>query len=473
MLFNSFEFVFLFLPIVTLIYYLLQKLNQIEWARFFLVAASLFFYGWWNWHFLPLMVGSILFNYSIGKRISTSHSKSLLAFGIALNLAFLGYFKYVDFFIENYNFLTHSSIDLFTPLLPLAISFFTFQQIAFLVDCARGEKGECNRWNYFLFVSFFPQLIAGPIVHHKDILPQFEAEKNRSISFDNIAKGIFIFSIGLFKKVVIADNLSHFVHTGFDETLSIPFLQAWISALSYTFQLYFDFSGYSDMAIGAALLFNIELCINFASPYKATNIQEFWKRWHISLSQFLKDYLYIPLGGNRSKHWITCRNLLITFILAGMWHGAGWTFIIWGALHGVAIVIHRTWKKWGFEIGKKLGWITTFLFVTVAWVFFRATSFEKAIQMCKGLLGMNGFGPKSPSKAILNLFVCSEHSVVENTLILCLLITSCLVALMAKNSYQKMVHFQPKLKTVLASSFLLTISILFMQEMSEFLYFNF
>jgi D-alanyl-lipoteichoic acid acyltransferase DltB (MBOAT superfamily) len=269
--------------------------------------------------------------------------------------------------------------------LPLAISFYTFQQIAYLVDSYRNETKSYNFLNYAVFVTFFPQLIAGPIVHHAEMMPQFANLKNKIKNYYNIALGLFIFSIGLFKKVIIADTFAVYATQGFDVAEKLNMLEAWITSLSYTFQLYFDFSGYTDMAIGVALLFNIKLPMNFFSPYKAKNIQDFWKRWHITLSRFLKDYIYIPLGGNRKTSIRTYTNLFTTFVLGGIWHGAGWTFVFWGILHGLALVVHRLWKKLGFKMNVVLAWFITFNFINIAWVFFRAVNFESAIKVLKGM----------------------------------------------------------------------------------------
>ena len=272
----------------------------------------------------------------------------------------------------------------------MAISFFTFQQIAYLVDSYRQETNEYDFLNYALFVTFFPQLIAGPIVHHKEMMPQFSSKWNLVKSYKNIALGIFIFSIGLFKKVVIADTFAIWATNGFDNAVTLHLLEAWATSLAYTFQLYFDFSGYTDMAIGAALLFNIKLPINFNSPYKAKDIQDFWRRWHITLSRFLRDYIYIPLGGSREGSFRTYTNLLATFILGGLWHGAGWTFVFWGFLHGLALLIHKVWKQLGYAMNSVLAWFITFNFVNIAWVFFRAKEWEDAIKVLKGMFGFNG-----------------------------------------------------------------------------------
>lgn len=368
-------------------------------SKYFLVASSLFFYAWWNLLYLPILLGSLTFNYVVGSKLhlekggeekSIFNRKTLLFLGISANISLLAYFKYVDFFIENFNFLFDESIPLLHIMLPLAISFFTFQQIAYLVDSYRGETSEYNFLNYALFVTFFPQLIAGPIVHHKEMMPQFFKIENSSLNSDNITKGLFIFSIGLFKKVVIADTFAIWATEGFDNTQSLDMLEAWATSLSYTFQLYFDFSGYTDMAIGIALLFNIKLPINFFSPYKATSIQDFWRRWHITLSRFLKEYIYFPLGGNRKGEFRTYTNLFSTFLLGGIWHGAGWTFVVWGALHGFTLVIHRFWSRFGISIPKVLAWFITFNFINIAWVFFRAEEFSDALEILRGMFGLNG-----------------------------------------------------------------------------------
>ena len=337
----------------------------------------------------------MLFNYVIGNSLNENfknvriHKKTLLIFGIIANLALLGYFKYADFLIENINLAFDSSAPLLDLALPLAISFFTFQQIAYLVDSYRGETTEYDFLNYALFVTFSPQLIAGPIVHHAEMMPQFASRWNLVKKYKNIALGLFIFSIGLFKKVVLADSFSIWTTAGFDHTTTLSFFDAWATSLSYTFQLYFDFSGYTDMAIGAALLFNIKLPINFHSPYKALDIQDFWRRWHITLSRFLKDYIYIPLGGNRKGSFRTYSNLLATFILGGIWHGAGWTFVFWGFLHGMALVIHRFWKNLGFTMPKILAWFITFNFINIAWVFFRAKEWDDAIKVLYGMVNID------------------------------------------------------------------------------------
>jgi D-alanyl-lipoteichoic acid acyltransferase DltB (MBOAT superfamily) len=272
--------------------------------------------------------------------------------------------------------------------LPLAISFFTFQQIAYLVDSHKGLTKEYDFLNYANFVIFFPQLIAGPIVHHTEMMPQFAQKRNKVKDDRNIALGLFIFSIGLFKKVVIADTFALWATQGFDVAKHLNLLEAWITSLSYTFQIYFDFSGYTDMAIGAALLFNIKLPINFNSPYKALSIRDFWRRWHITLSRFLRDYIYIPLGGSRKSIPRTYYNILFTFLIGGIWHGAGWTFIFWGFLHGVAVTIQRIWHQTGFRFHPVMAWFLTFNFINITWIFFRAHTWQDAIKVLHSMFDL-------------------------------------------------------------------------------------
>ncbi len=391
MLFNSYEFIFAFLPITFFLYYYLNMKHLTDASKALLVLSSLFFYSWWEIVYLPLILGSMLINYVAGRSLTTENDdkrvnkKRLLTISIIANVALLGFFKYSDFFITNLDIITGSHINLLHLTLPLAISFFTFQQIAYLVDSYRGKTNEYDLLDYALFVTFFPQLIAGPIVHHEEMMPQFANIRNKMMNYKNIALGLFIFSIGLFKKVVIADTFAVWATVGFDTAQSLALFEAWATSLSYTFQLYFDFSGYTDMAIGAALLFNIRLPINFNSPYKATNIQDFWRRWHMTLSRFLRDYVYVPLGGNRNGDLRTYSNLMATFMIGGLWHGAGWTFILWGTLHGFAIVLHRSWHSLGFRMNTLLAWFITFNFINFSWIFFRAKELDDAFKVLSGM----------------------------------------------------------------------------------------
>ena len=403
MLFNSLEFIFLFLPATLLGFFLLGRWRQ-DLAAAWLALASLAFYAWWSPTYVLLLLGSITFNYFFGLRIAhaTSHRHTWLIVAIAANLVALCYFKYANFFVDNVDALLGLDWQIAAVILPLGISFFTFTQIAFLADTYQGKAKEYNPIHYVLFVTYFPHLIAGPVLHHKQMMPQFGWPQTYSVSSTNIAIGLTIFAIGLFKKVVLADGIAVYVSPVFSaaehgKTLTI--VEAWGGALTYTFQLYFDFSGYSDMAIGLSRLFNIKLPLNFDSPYKAANIIDFWRRWHMTLSQFLRDYLYIALGGNRNGVVRRYINLALTMLLGGLWHGAGWTFVIWGGLHGVYLIINHLWrglrqKYWGDAKPSRLGCYAslglTFVAVVVGWVFFRSANFSTALSIVKSMFGGNG-----------------------------------------------------------------------------------
>ena len=452
-------------------------------SKIFLVLSSLFFYSWWNPIYLPIILSSMIFNYSIGlylsKKIEKNSKKIFLILGISLNVALLGYFKYADFFIENFNILFNTHIGLLNLALPLAISFFTFQQIAYLVDSYRGETKEYDFLNYANFVTFFPQLIAGPIVHHKEMMPQFANAGNKVKQYDNIATGLFVFSIGLFKKIIIADTFAVWATAGFDHAQVLTMVEAWVTSLSYTFQLYFDFSGYTDMAIGAALLFNIVLPINFNSPYKATSIQDFWRRWHITLSRFLKEYIYIPLGGNRKGEFRTYSNLMATFLIGGIWHGAGWTFFFWGFLHGLGIVIHRTWQKFGFRLNRMLAWFITFNFINIAWIFFRAKEWDDAIKVLKGMFLGTLVLPLEWKEKLDFLsgydvtFGYWLQSISRDTYTMYWVVMGLFVVLVLKNSNELVKNFKPTFLTSLYAAVLFLVAASSLSKLSEFLYFNF
>ncbi|WP_156961485.1 MBOAT family O-acyltransferase, partial [Sulfurospirillum arsenophilum] len=389
-----YTFIFVFLPITFFVYFYLNSKRLTTASIAFLVFSSLIFYSWWNIVYLPLILSSMLFNFVIGKSFveirDSVKKKTLLVFGITSNVTLLGYFKYTDFLLNNFNGIFGADIPLPHIILPLGISFFTFTQIAYLVDCYKDKVKEYNFIRYALFVTYFPHLLAGPILHHAEMMPQFANIRNKTKNYKNIAFGLFLFSIGLFKKVVIADTFALWAIAGFDTATTLNLIEAWATSLSYTFQLYFDFSGYTDMAIGASFLFNIKLPINFNSPYKALDIQDFWRRWHMTLSRFLRDYIYIPLGGNRRSEGRTYINLFATFLIGGLWHGAGWTFIFWGTLHGFALMIHRAWKSLGFTMNKYLAWFITFNFINLTWIFFRAKEWSDAVKVLKGMLGLHG-----------------------------------------------------------------------------------
>ncbi len=332
MLFNSYVFIFAFFPIVFFGFYTIGKHSHAL-ASLWLAASSLFFYGWWDVRYVSLLLVSIVFNYAVGYLIARSLARTqanqprmLLVVAIAVNLILLGYFKYAHFFVDNLNYLTGTTLSLGQVILPLGISFFTFTQIAFLVDTYQRKVKEFNFVHYMLFVTYFPHLIAGPVLHHKEMMPQFAKRNVCHLNWDNVAVGLSIFVLGLAKKVLIADSLAEFATPIFSAVAAgeqVMLFESWIGALAYTLQLYFDFSAYSDMAIGLSLMFNVRLPMNFNSPYKATSIIDFWRRWHITLSRFLRDYLYIPLGGSRHGKARRYMNLMITMLLGGLWHGAG------------------------------------------------------------------------------------------------------------------------------------------------------
>jgi len=407
MLFNSYPFILVFLPLALLGFHLLRGRGLERQSVAFLVLMSLAFYGWWDAIYLLLLVPLMLATYWLAGLIMPRNgvrpalARPLLVLGISGNLATLGYFKYANFFVDNANALFGLDLFLAQVVLPLGISFFVFQKIAFLADAYAGKVDRLNLLDYSLFVTFFPQLIAGPIVHHSEVLPQFR--RGGAVPWPYLAMGLTIFAIGLAKKVLLADTAATFATPQFDAAAAgaqLDMLAAWSGALAYTAQLYFDFSGYTDMAIGAGLLFGIRLPINFDSPYKATSIIDFWRRWHITLSRFLRDYLYLPLGGNRKGPARRHVNLFIVMLLGGFWHGAGWTFVVWGALHGFYLALNHGWRALRARLGladsygrsgRFAAGAVTFLAVVVAWVFFRAADVTAATAMLKAMTGVNGF----------------------------------------------------------------------------------
>ncbi|EME68197.1 hypothetical protein H261_19591 [Paramagnetospirillum caucaseum] len=400
MLFNSAPFLFGFLPLALAGFALAR---QAGWrpAMAFLTLASVVFYAWWNpayaWPLAVSIAGNFLFGLAIARTRGTPWGGAVLAAGLAANLAFLGIFKYERFFAESVAPLVGLMIEARGLELPLGVSFFTFTQIAYLVDVRRDLARDNDALSYTLFVTFFPHLIAGPIIHHKEMMPQFRQPRRQDGAAENLAAGLSLFAIGLFKKAVIADWVASYVSPGFSAAASGQELSlgaAWTCALAYTVQIYFDFSGYSDMAVGLARLFGIDLPVNFNSPYKAASIIEFWRRWHMTLSRFLRDYLYFPLGGGRCGPVRRHLNLMIVMALGGLWHGAAWTFLAWGCLHGLMLVGNHAWRAVRpAEPGRRelvAGWVLTQVLVIVAWVFFRAPDFGAALIILKGMAGLSG-----------------------------------------------------------------------------------
>jgi alginate O-acetyltransferase complex protein AlgI len=467
MLFNSIEFLGAFLPITLIGYFLLNKYKFDVAGKIWLLFCSLFFYGWWKPIYLLLIVSLTIFNYFAGQRLNYVENprlrKAFYIFCLMLNLSVLVYYKYTNFLVHNINLLLpyDHAILIDRIALPLAISFFTFQKFAYITDSYKGETKGYNFLDFSLFVCFFPQLIAGPIVHHKKIIPQFKDVNNKRFRTDNFLRGAYLFLMGLFKKIVIADTFAILANAGYGDAAHLSFLDSWLVSLSYGIQLYFDFSGYCDMAIGSALLFNIHLPLNFNSPYKSVNIQEFWRRWHITLGNFLREYVYIPLGGNKKGEFNTLRNLVITFLIGGIWHGANWNFLIWGFLHGMGLVVHRLWQKTNIIISNTAGVIITFLFVNFAWVFFRATTFTDAIAVLRSMVGLNDF-KYGNSKVVTDIYIMPA------------LVTG-VVLLFCKNTNQLTQLFRPD-KRHLAYMVVMTIlGLLYLNSItaSDFLYFDF
>lgn len=517
MLFNSAYFIFIFLPIILMVFFWAGKISH-GLAATWLVVASVIFYAWWSPVYVLLLFASIVFNFIVGYLIaihSTSESgkrKILLFFGIFCNLAILSYFKYANFFIENINETLNTEYDIGNIILPLGISFFTFTQIAFLVDAARGQAKEFNFIHYSLFVTYYPHLIAGPVLHHKEMMPQFKDKSIYKFNSKNFTVGLTIFAIGLFKKTVFADGIAPYASPVFlaaSQGQAIDFFQGWGGALAYTMQLYFDFSGYCDMAIGLSYMIGVRLPINFNSPYKAINISDFWRRWHITLSRFLRDYIYIPLGGNKKGEGRRYFNLMATMFLGGLWHGAGWTFVIWGCLHGFYLVIHQGWQKLrqklGFDVsrsslpGRVLGIGLTFFVVVLAWVFFRADTFGSALSIVRAMLGMTGISiPDGIGLRLGSLTPWLAEKGVrftlgggrEFTMTFVWVLTLLPIIFLAPNSQQIMGKFKPALdqdvhgvemhaawtpnwRWGLAMAFVFAFGLLSLTRPSEFLYFQF
>jgi alginate O-acetyltransferase complex protein AlgI len=419
-LFNSYVFIFAFLPVVLVGYAWLRRYPERGWTIAWLVIASLFYYAWWKPEFLLLLLGSVSANYIFGKalvsgRLSPKKARAVLVTGIFFNLGLLGYFKYAMFFTQNLNELFGAGLTVPKIILPIGISFITFQKIAFLVDAHRGLVRNFSLRNYALFVTFFPQLIAGPIVHHAEMMPQFDRKPSEHAFSSDLAVGLSIFCFGLFKKVVVADSLAIYADAGYGMLKAgqpLDFASAWITVLAYSFQLYYDFSGYSDMAVGLGRMFGIRLPVNFHSPYKATGIIDFWRRWHITLSRFLREYLYIPLGGNRKGALRQALNVTIVMLLGGLWHGANWTFVVWGGAHGMMLAINHAWNQTPLSRWRVFtGWpahaffiALTFVLVTLAWVPFRAETLTEAGHMLATLFPI-GAEIKSITKSLMHFFV--------------------------------------------------------------------
>lgn len=446
MLFNSFEFLFAFLPVVCLVYFVLARVASPGLARCWLAVASFCFYAYWDVRYVPLLAGSVVFNFFVARR-------RWLVVGILGNIAAIGYYKYTGFFLTSLNSAAGLHLTVPAIILPLGISFFTFTQIAYLVDACREKIPQYSFVDYALFVSYFPHLLAGPILHHAQMMPQFAGPVR--FNMDRFSAGVSLFAVGLAKKILVADIVAPIATEGFSNAATLTFGPAWIAALAYTIQIYFDFSGYTDMARGASKMLGIELPINFNSPYQARNLQDFWQRWHITLSRFMRDYLFFNVGGaRRNSTMAPYFATIVTFTIAGLWHGANWTFVVWGLLNGIGIVVVRLFP---IQLPAWLARAITFVTVTLLWVWFRAANVADAWRMCRSMLGVNGrtFAPMPPQT------------------MLALMAAALLVAWLAPNS-QKLFD-RPVIAPAwrVALGILLAFSIASLQHASEFLYFNF
>lgn len=493
MLFNSYEFIFMFLPLCLAGYFLLNRLGMPKLSHLWLFGMSLWFYGSNTPKYLLLISASIVINYGfymLSRYISgDKKKKTAMAVAVAVNLGILFYYKYFNFFIDTLNALLPTEWTVKTILLPLGISFFTFQQVSFVVDAFRGEvPADYDFLDYACFVTFFPQLVAGPIVTHDELVPQLMDESRRKFDFENFARGIFIFSMGLAKKVLLADNLSYTVNSGFGWVSASAFdvfnsSAALITMLAYTLQMYFDFSGYSDMAIGIGKMFNIDLPQNFNSPYKALTIVDHWKRWHLTLTRFLTKYVYIPLGGSRRGSRRTYINIVLVYFLSGIWHGAGWTYILWGLLHGIFNALTRWADGFFRRIPKAVNWLITFSFINLGFIVFRAPSLELAFDFISRIFDFD-FGPVSytlieymslPEVRMLMSSLPFIGHYLDNVYVMAgLFMVFCMfTVLVPANAYEKMKKMKPGLMTLLPTLFIFFWCIMSFGRVSEFLYFNF
>ena len=481
MLFNSYIFIFLFLPLCLAGYFLCNRRELYRIGLLFLAGMSLAFYAYNHVQYVFILVGSILGNWLLAQLILRKRDKNgklLLGMGVGLNVLVLFCFKYLNFTFFNLNRWMGTSFVIEEIILPLGISFYTFQQISYLVDTYRGETKDYTFLEYATFVSFFPQLVAGPIVLHQEIIPQFREKEKKIFNFDNFAAGLYIFATGLFKKVILADTFGTAVTWGFERPDELSALEIMIVMLSYTFQIYFDFSGYSDMAIGIAKMFNIEIPHNFNSPYKANSIIGFWDRWHMTLTRFLRQYIYFPLGGSRKGKIRTYVNVMIVFLVSGIWHGASWTFILWGMLHGIANVLNRIFKKSWERLHIAFQWLCTFIFINVTWLLFRAESVSQAFDLFKRLIRLDKF---DVSRELMWCFDLQEFNYIKGIGVITYNVSGfwmwffMAIGLFACMNMTDVAEkeFRPTVRKILKTVVMLFWSIISLSGISTFLYFNF
>lgn len=487
MLFNSYIFILLFLPIALIGYFGINRMGRYQMALFFLCIMSLWFYAYFNPKYLLLIGTSILINFCLSRLIFQQKSfalkKGLLIAGVLGNLASIFYFKYFDFFVSNINGIFKTDFTLRNIILPLGISFFTFQQISYLVDSYKGNIEKYTFIEYVTFVTFFPQLVAGPIVTHDETLPQFRDLDKKKLNYENLCTGLYSFSMGLGKKVLLADSFSKIVSVGFDNIEALDSTNAILVMLAYSLQLYFDFSGYSDMAVGLGRMFNIDIIVNFNSPFKSKNVADLWNRWHISLNRFLIKYVYIPLGGSRGSTFKTYVNTLIVFFLSGLWHGANWTFVLWGMLNGIAVVIYRMAKKYFDKLPQIVNTFITFLVFNFTFVYFRAESVHDGTQFLKKVFS-GSFGSVLPElsealtalleiKILARIVPDSIMMIVPGLFVYAIIIIGLVAVFTMKNTQEKAAQGVVKVKRLLSTWIILVWCILSFSGVSEFLYFNF
>lgn len=477
MVFSTYIFVFAFLPIVLLFYFGMSRFVSRKVQHCFIILASLVFYGYNHVSYVPLILTSVFVNYAVAMGIErfqkAIYRKICFIGGVLFNVGLLGYYKYYDFFVENINIALDTHLVLKGILLPLGISFFTFQQIVFLIDLKNKEEKVPNIIDYTLFITFFPQLVAGPIVFSQDVMSQYQDEKNRFFNVDNFSKGLFIFVIGLFKKAVIGDTLALFYSNAVYEPEILSFGGAWLGSLAYTFRLFFDFGGYSDMAIGLGKMMNINLPVNFYSPYKSKSITEFWKRWHITLGRSLFKIIYIPLGGNRKGTTRTCINLFIVFFVSGIWHGAAWTFIIWGILHGIVRVFEKLTEKQLDKVPDMIRIFFTFMFVNAAWVLFSSHSLDTALVILKKMFTPDSISFEGIGHLAFNTSLAYPEALQIIFVVGLLLLAAYLSFFAPKNSIDLYNDFKPKKRNAIAMALLFSIAVIHFSKVSDFIYFNF
>ena len=492
MLFNSYIFVLAFFPVVLIGWFGLNHFKQYQAAKIFLIIASLVFYGYYNWWYLLIIVLSVILNYSFSSIMLSEQEgcrkirKLIFGLSLTVNIGSLFFFKYFDFFIGNVNAIFKTDFPFLHIALPLGISFFTFQQLSYVIDSYKGDENikKYNFFDYALFVTYFPQLIAGPIVTHDEMVPQFADLSKKKFNSDNFAKGLYAFAFGLGKKVIIADSFGLLVDTAFADVSNLGTINAILAMLAYTFQIYFDFSGYCDMATGIGKMMNIDITMNFNSPYKAVGIVDFWKRWHITLTRFFTRYIYIPLGGNRKGTVRTYVNILIVFFVSGVWHGANWTFIVWGILHGVANAITRAVdRKTGWfsqkenKVLRVFLWALTFAFVNLTWVIFRADSLRQAVEFFRQLINFNGI---KPDVELLKTMFVGGFELLGRFIPKFNIITvvgiyafAFIASVFMKNTNERTLSFKPTYPKALLTTGLLFWCIMSFAGVSSFLYWNF